>query len=83
MLGRCLSPFSFEMSSDLSESEVNQDKLTKRFLFLRKKLLHFWNLWRSEYLTDLREHHRLRNNPSTYVSEGELVLVHDDQTKRG
>ena len=36
-----------------------------------------------EFKTHLREHDRLRKNTSNCVSEGELVLVHDDHTKCG
>ena len=83
MFGYRLSPFSLGIDPAVENSEVNETLLGKRFLFLRKKLIHFWNRWKSEYLTDLREHHRLINKTSNFISEGDLVLVQDEQLKRG
>ena len=57
IFGYRLSPFSFGINPDVDDSEVDQTTLSRRFLFLRKKLIHFWNRWKSEYLADLREHH--------------------------
>ena len=41
IFGRRHSPFSSNLSADLEI--ITTDSLTKRFLFLRKKLYHFWN----------------------------------------
>ena len=83
IFGYRLSPFAFGINPDAGNSEVDQTTLSKRFLFLRNKLLHFWKRWKSEYLTDLREHHCLTNKGSNVISEGDVVLVQDDQLKRG
>ena len=74
---------SLGINPDADNCEVDQTTLSKRFLFLRKKLLHFWNRWKSEYLTDLREHHCLKDKANNFISEGDVVLVQDDQLNRG
>eukprot|EP00794_Sanderia_malayensis_P019302 gene19302-biopygen16181 len=62
----------------------DDDHLMKRFVYLTKKLAHYWNRWRNEYLTDLREFHRLKNNgKATVVKKGDVVLVAEDNAKRG
>ncbi len=69
------------MSAEVDERDTNET-LTKRFLFLRRKLMHFWNRWKKEYLLNLREQHRMTNNPPNNITKGDLVLLHDDNIKR-
>ena len=42
---------------------------------------HFWNRWRKDYLTSLREFHRTSEKNEVAVQVGDVVQVHDD-TKR-
>ena len=70
------------VSSNIEHYE-DQDKLTKRFLYLTNRLSHFWNRWRKEYITDLREYHKESSNKSVCVAKGNLVLIHQDNVKRG
>ena len=68
-----------EMRNDEEESET---ALLRRFRYLAKLRIHFWNRWRREYLTDLREHHRGKKESQNKVSIGDVVLIHEDNTKR-
>ena len=61
----------------------NVDNLSRRFLYLTKKLSHFWNRWRREYLTDLREYHKMQGRKSVSIEIGDLVLVQEDNIRRG
>ena len=79
--GRRFSPFSESWSSDLDKA-LTADRLTKRVLFLRRKLIHFWKRWKREYLVNLREQHRMKEFPSNVVAKGDIVLLEDDNTKR-
>ena len=74
-------PTGVETNSKIDESE-NEYVLSKRFLHLTRLLSHFWNRWRREYLTDLRETHRSSNNKPVDISPGDVVLVHEDYAKR-
>ena len=42
---------------------------------------HFWNRWKHEYLTALRETHRTTGNNKQQVNIGDIVLVHDDSAR--
>ncbi|XP_065894153.1 uncharacterized protein [Dysidea avara] len=42
---------------------------------------HFENRWKSEYLTVLRETHRVTGNNHQEVKAGDIVLVHDDAAR--
>ena len=54
-------------------SEVN-----RRAHLLAALLSQFWSHWRHEYLTSLREHHRVSGSNVQWIRSGNVVLVHDD-----
>ena len=68
-----------EVRDDQEESETG---FLRRFRYLARLRMHFWNRWRREHLTDLREHHRNKEECNNKVSVGEVVLVHEDNAKR-
>jgi exonuclease III len=48
------------------------------------RIQHFWNRWRREYLADLREFHRgKRENNKRVVEKGDVVIVYEDDVKKG
>ena len=77
--GRRLLSLPEEARNDEEETETG---LLKRFRYLARLRIHFWKRWRKEYLTDLREHQRGKGEGRSKVSEGEVVLVHEDNVKR-
>lgn len=76
-LGRLLS-LPEEVRNDEEESETG---FLRRFRYLARLRIHFWNRWRKEYLADLREHHRSNEEGLSKVIEGDVVLVHEDNVK--
>ena len=77
--GRRLLSLPEEVRNDEEESETG---FLRRFSYLARLRIHFWNRWRKEYLADLREHHRSKEEGLSKVSEGDVVLVHEDNVKR-
>ena len=67
-----------------AKESVSRECLTSRAKFLDRVLGHFWNRWRSEYLTELREyhHHQRKGNPQREIKLGDIVCVHEDKTPR-
>ena len=65
-----------------NDDEESETGLLRRFRYLARLRIHFWNRWQKEYLTDLREHHRGRKEIQNQVSVGDVVLVHEDNVKR-
>ena len=54
------------------------------FHYLSKVRDHFWNRWRREYLTDLREYDRGKcESQVRTVSIGDVVIVFEENVKRG
>ena len=84
LYGRKLSSLPEQVSifSEENENEL-QGNITKRFLYLSRKLTHFWNRWSKEYLVDLREFHKLKDAMVSKIAKGDLVLVQEENVKRG
>ena len=90
--GEMLTPshliFGFRLSSlpDVipSEEEECVPSANKRFHYLSKVRDHFWNRWRREYLTDLREYHKGKYEVQLRtVSVGDVVIVYEENVKWG
>ena len=81
--GRRLSPLSDSFHLDSDTDLDNSDILSKRFRYLSRKLQHFWGRWRKEYLVDLRESHRMNKGMPVNIEKGDVVIIQEDNTKRG
>lgn len=78
-------PDPFKDNSDLNYDEKGVE-LTRRMKYLSNLMDKFWKKWRSEYLTELREHHRyvkLKRGVKSNVLEGDMVTVFDENYPRG
>jgi hypothetical protein len=82
IFGRRLSLIPDEISYKIEENDAT--KVKRGFRHLAKLRVHFWERWRKEYLTNLREHHRSkREKRDSNVKKGDVVLVFDENLKRG
>ena len=55
--------------------------LSRRQRYLDTVLKHFWNRWRKEYLTELREHHCGKKTPrARVIKKSDVVCVHEEFT---
>ena len=60
-----------------------KETVTKRAKYLIQLLDRFWNRWRCEYVTSLRESHRLKKeNVRQPIQVGDLVCIHDENHPR-
>lgn len=62
--------------------DEGRNELLKRDKYLKNVLEHFWKRWKSEYLTQLREHHQPRKKDGPEVKVGDVVLIQEDNVKR-
>ena len=68
----------------VEDEEEGESRYTGRFRYLSVRLAHFWNRWRREYLTDLREFHRTKvSTDPRSVQIGDVVTVYDESKRRG
>ena len=59
-----------------SSTDVNRRTRLQAFL-----LNQFHSRWRHEYLTSLREYHRVSGTNKQQIKPGDVVLVHDDSPR--
>ena len=83
IFGRRLSPLSEDIGSLTVDNLDKQEKISNRFLHLTNILNHFWQRWRREYLTDLRDFHRHKDTATEKILVGDIVLIQEDNKKRG
>ena len=65
---------------------TNSETLNKRMVLMNRLLQLFWKRWRLEYLLELRTAHVPWGPASSghkTIAEGDVVIVHDEQEKRG
>ena len=71
------------MGESVADSNVGNNKLIKRRRFLDKMLLHFWERWRKEYVTSLRECQRTsKQRHSAKIEVNDVVIIYDDKQPR-
>ena len=67
-----------EMSDPTYRSSTEIQRKAKRVALL---IQHFWQRWRHEYLTSLREFHKESGINAETVKVGDVVLIHDDSPR--
>ena len=77
--GRRIKPMKEEeIFSD--EDEVADAK--RRLKYLQRCKSRYWNRWSKEYMTSLREHHRITAGKANDIEAGDIVLIKDDNLPR-
>ncbi|XP_045170970.2 uncharacterized protein LOC123533396 [Mercenaria mercenaria] len=56
----------------------NRSSITRRARVQKELIEHFRERWRHEYLTALREYHRVTGNNKQTISVGDVIQIHDD-----
>ena len=52
---------------------VMREKVNKHSMVIEK----FWNRWKTEYLTSLREFNKISGHNKEVIKVGDVVIVHD------
>ena len=66
--------------------DLNSTRLTRRMKHFNNTLNHFWQRWRSEYLSELRESHRHlleKSQGKPRILVGEVVIIREEGLPRG
>ena len=68
---------------NIEEAVENETNCRKRFRHLTLRLVHFWNRWRKEYLTDLREFHKAKSSSENRkpIEVGDVVIVFEENSE--
>ncbi|CAB4018554.1 Hypothetical predicted protein [Paramuricea clavata] len=82
---RLLSMPEQDIGNDILDPEfsLNDKDLSRRMKHLSTLMNHFWTRWRDEYLMELRNSHRGKNdNGKGTIRAGDIVVVHDESQPR-
>ena len=73
------------VDDDQETFEIDPNALNMRVKHLNHTLDRFWCRWKREYLTNLREAHKIccKNSSAPRVSVGDVVVIHEDGQPRG
>ena len=72
-----------DVNVDTTPNKSNCEYIKKRRKMLETILNHFWQRWRKEYVTQLREVQRVKSrNATTRISENDIVIIHDEKQPR-
>ena len=83
IVGRRISLLSENVDISLDSHEyTGGSNWSRRFVYLTKKLNHFWTQWQKEYLLGLRESHRMQKHLPNNINERDIVLIQEEKTKR-
>ena len=75
-------PFHLEDPEDLSDPLFTSSKDLRRSVDKQKHLIQqFWQRWKREYLTGLREFHKASGNNKQVIQRGDVVIVQDDKPR--
>ena len=66
------------VDNDYCTGPLLHDNLNKEAKAQAVILQHFWNRWKCEYLTSLRETHTANGSNKETIRVGDIVIVHDD-----
>ena len=79
LLGRRLTALPYpDVTIDADVQQLTPSTARKQVSVLHELLDKFWTRWRSEYLTALREHHKVTGNNEQNITVGDVVQVHDE-----
>ena len=80
---RVLSQRSSEKINGILDASVTSADLVKRANHLKHVLQHFWSRWSKDYITELREHHRVtKRRMNSPQIQGDVICVHDEKLPR-
>ena len=58
------------------------DELLRKHRHLEKVINEFWDLWRRDYLLELRQSQRIDKSKGVLPKLNDIVIIHDDKPPR-
>ena len=79
MLGRRL--MSIQNTNKALDENETQVTLSKKMKYIKFLVDHYWQRWRTEYVTQLREYQKV-GKTSKLIKEGDIVVIFNHEKKR-
>ena len=68
---------------DFNENNMDCDALCRKVHYFQTLIDHYWNRWRREYLSELRERHKLRNViPDHQIKLNKVAIIEETHVPR-
>ena len=62
---------------------MDRNALTRRIHYLQTLIIHYWSKWKREYLSELRERHKVTNViPDRQIKLNEVVVIEKTHVPR-
>ena len=72
-----------KLDSDFNKNNIDYNALSRRVHYLQTLIVHYWNRWRREYPSELRESHKLTNViPDRQIKLNEVVIIEETHVPR-
>ena len=72
-----------KLDSDFNENNMDRNALTRRIHYLQTLIIHYWSKWKREYLSELRERHKVTNViPDRQIKLNEVVVIEKTHVPR-
>lgn len=80
--GRRLTSIAESITTDVNIKDLDFNSPSRRYDLLQNILTHFRNRWKKEYLTSLREFHKVTGYNKQNVQVGDVILIQDEIPRR-
>ena len=72
-----------KLDSDFNKNNMDCNALSRRVHYLQTLIFHYWNRWRREYLSELRERHKLTNViPDRLIKLNKGIIIEETHVPR-
>ncbi|XP_053402251.1 uncharacterized protein LOC128557826 [Mercenaria mercenaria] len=82
LYGRRITSPVYPDDQEATADDISHSSADKLYRFKSATIEHFWSRWKHEYLTSLRQFHKMSGNHGDTVTVGDVVQIHDNNLPR-
>ena len=72
-----------KLDSNFNENNMNRNALTRRVHYLQTLIIYYWSKWRREFLSKLRERHKVTDViPDRQIKLNEVIVTEETHVPR-
>ena len=74
--------YKLDITDNHMATKFTTDKLLSKHRHLEKVIREFWDVWRCDYLLELRQSQRIDKSKGVLPKLNDIVIIHDDKPPR-
>ncbi|XP_053390049.1 uncharacterized protein LOC128552977 [Mercenaria mercenaria] len=82
LYGRRITSPVYPDDREATADDISHNSADKLYRFKSATIEHFWSRWKHEYLTSLRQFHKMSGNHGDTLTVGDVVQIHDNNLPR-